>query len=189
MIEIRRKDKVDISEYHPRTVADSPEFKAIAEAENPEFRLLWELLEKAMRNQYITTAEDYGLTQWEEILGIIPKADDDIEIRRFRVLAALLNTLPYTEEKLGEMLDTLVGVGGYKLIRNYDRYHLRIELSLGIKQQREIVAEMLEKILPMNLGYEVDLQYNRHMDLRRYTHEKMQQWTHHNLREDVLDNA
>jgi len=38
----------------------------------------------------------------------------------------------------------------------------------------------------MNLIYDVDLLYNRHIDLSRYTHKELAQFTHFVLNQEVL---
>jgi hypothetical protein len=57
---------------------------------------------------------------------------------------------------------------------------------LGVKKQRDAVSKLLKDLIPMNLIYDVDLLYNRHIDLARYTHKELAQFTHFVLNQEVL---
>lgn len=67
----------------------------------------------------------------------------------------------------------------------------KILIALGVKRQRQTAEYMLRCILPANLTIEIDLMYNRHIDLKRFTHGRMKElmYTHHDLRAEVLADA
>lgn len=179
--------QIDITKYLPPVTRDSKDVQALCEAENIEFETLWDSLVNILYNQFVSLATEYGLEQWEKIFDITPAATDKWEDRRFRVQTYLKGQRPYTDEKLESLLDDLCGPGGYVLERDYKHYKLTCKLNLGVKSQRDNAAAMLERIVPMNIGLTVTLNYNRHMDLKaKFTHEQMKALTHKSLREDVL---
>lgn len=59
-------------------------------------------------------------------------------------------------------------------------------MALGVKRQRNAVNKLLRDLIPMNLIYDVELLYNRHIDLSRYTHKELAQFTHFALNQEVL---
>ena len=186
MDNIRRN--VTVEKFLPKVVADSPEFKALCVAENTEFTsYVWRLLNEMLINQFISTMEECGLAQWEKIFDIVQRLTDTYVDRRFRILTYLKGNRPYTDDKLDELLEELTGADGYTITRNYENYSIIVSVSLGVKSQRDAVADLMERIVPKNLLLTVTLKYNRHIDLQRYTHGYMRKWTHKNLREDVLD--
>ena len=146
--------------------------------ESVEIQVLWNLIIKIFKEQYIYTADEYGLDQWEKILELQPEPTDSVDTRRFVILAALLGQRPYTMIKLRE--------GNYKIIEDFNNYRIKFKISLGVKKQRDIVANMLKQIIPMNLIFDVDLLYNRHIDLSRFTHKELAEFTHFALNQEVL---
>lgn len=178
--------KVNLADYHPSTVAESKEFIALAEAENPEFKLIYDAFNDIFTNEFIVTATLYGIAQWEKILDLYPYTDDTLENRRDAIIMALMSQLPYTYGKLEEILEGICGQEGYKIELTPNDYSIKIGVSLGSKRTKDTVIDTMEKIIPMNLIFTVDLLYNRHVDLERYTHEELEKWTHDELRQEVL---
>lgn len=177
---------IDLSEYAVPVTRDSDDMKEIYRIESVEIQILWDLIIKIFKEQYIYTADDYGLAQWESILDLYPDENDSIDTRRFSILVALLGQRPYTMIKLRELLDTLCGAGNYEIIEDFKNYNIHFKVSLGVKKQRDKVAMMLKDIIPMNLIFDVDLLYNRHIDLARFTHKQLKEYTHYALNQEVL---
>ncbi|MDU6720426.1 MAG: hypothetical protein E6458_06175, partial [Veillonella sp.] len=109
-----------------------------------------------------------------------------IDDRRFNILLALAGQRPYTEIKLRELLNGICGEGNYRIVEDYKNYNVHFKVSLGVKKQRDAVSKLLRDLIPMNLIYDVDLLYNRHIDLARYTHKELAQFTHFVLNQEVL---
>ncbi len=178
---------INITKYLPAVTDKSTDMQAIMASENVVLQELWDTLCDIFQNQFIVTMTDYGLKQWEAIFGLVPKAADTLDDRRLAIYAKLRGQRPYTDKKLEEILDKMCGTGGYLINRDYANYKLIVKINLGVKSQRDAVAEMLEEMVPKNLLLTITLNYNRHIDLQRFTHGTMKQWTHKSLREDVLN--
>ena len=95
-------------DYLPYVVQEFKEFQGITSGEQPEFDLVWDA-----HDQFINTMDNYGLSRWEEILRLVPKATDSLNVRRFRVLSRLNERLPYTLPQLRNILQTLCGKGNF----------------------------------------------------------------------------
>jgi hypothetical protein len=180
------KRLINLSDYAVPVTKDAADVQEVYRIESVEVQVLWDLLIKIFKEQYIYTADEYGLDQWEKILELQPEPTDSADTRRFVILAALLGQRPYTMIKLRELLDTLCGEGNYKIIEDFNNYRIKFKISLGVKKQRDIVANMLKQIIPMNLIFDVDLLYNRHIDLSRFTHKELAEFTHFALNQEVL---
>ena len=89
------------------------------------------------------------------------------------------------------LLDVICGEGNYSIDLKHDQYYIKILIALGVKRQRQTAEYMLRCILPANLTIEIDLMYNRHIDLKRFTHRRMKElmYTHHDLKAEVLADA
>lgn len=177
---------IDLSEFAVPVSDNVEEIQEIYRSESVEIQALWNTMVDIFREQYIMTAESFGLKKWEAILDIIPAPDDTIDDRRFNILLELAGQRPYTELKLRELLDGICGKGNYQIEQDYKNYNVHFKVSLGVKRQRNAVANLLKDIIPMNLIYDVDLLYNRHIDLSRYTHKELAQFTHFALNQEVL---
>ena len=180
------KRLINLSDYAVPVTKDAADIQEVYRIESIEVQAIWDLLINIFKEQYIYTADDYGLSQWEKILELQPEPTDSSDTRRFAILAALLGQRPYTMIKLRELLDTLCGEGNYKIIEDFNNYSIKFKISLGVKKQRDIVANMLKEIIPMNLIFDVDLLYNRHIDLSRFTHKELSEFTHFALNKEVL---
>ena len=178
---------IDLVKLLPPVTKDIKDVIALCESENTELQVLWSYLVELFNNQFIASMTEYGLTQWEKMFDVLPNATDTWADRRYRIQSLLKGTRPFTDEKLEELLTTLCGADGYVIQRDYEHYKITILVNLGVKSQLEEVKRLLDTIIPMNLGLTVDLNYNRHQDLKKlFTHGAMKPYTHKSLREDVL---
>ena len=178
---------INLVKFLPPVTKDIKDVIALCESENAELQVLWSYLTELFNNQFIATMTEYGLTQWEKMFDVIPLATDTWAERRYRIQSLLKGTRPFTDEKLEELLTALCGADGYVIQRDYTNYKITILVNLGVKSQFEEVKELLDTIIPMNLGLTVGLNYNRHQDLKKlFTHGEMKSYTHKSLREDVL---
>ena len=74
--------KVNLVSYLPCFLTEFKENIVLLDAENPEFEFLWKSFDRILKNEYISTADEYGLSRFEDIVGIKPLADDTLESRR-----------------------------------------------------------------------------------------------------------
>ena len=56
--------EVDLVSYLPPYLQEyNQETVAALEAENPEFRLIWEASDRVLYNEFIATADEYGISR------------------------------------------------------------------------------------------------------------------------------
>ena len=85
---------VDLVSYLPPFMVDFKEISVTLEAENPEFVLVWNAADRVLQNEFIESADEYGISRFEKILNILPSTEDTLESRRARVQARWFNTIP-----------------------------------------------------------------------------------------------
>ena len=112
--------------YLPYQVREFQEYQGIATGEQPEFELAWNAQEEVFDNQFIDTAQDYGLSRWEKMLKIFPKGTDTLETRRARIKAQLNNFIPYTFRVLARMLTAIADGEPFELTLEPGTYFLSI---------------------------------------------------------------
>lgn len=144
--------EVDLVSYLPPFMKTYKEPVAALEAENPEFYLVWTATDKVLRNRFISTADEYGISRFEKMLGIYPSAEDTLESRRSRVQSRWFNIMPYTMRTLLSKLQVLCGDTDFTLTHNFDvGYTLTLQTNLEKYGQVEELEAMLSSMLPENI--------------------------------------
>ena len=99
-----------IENYQPPLVRTQREMGYITSAENPEFNWLYSILDTAMKDQFIVTATEIGISRWEKILNIKSPAGSTLEQRRAAVMARLLARIPINLEVVRQVVETYLQV-------------------------------------------------------------------------------
>jgi len=173
-------------DYIPPILRDIREFLAIMQSEQPEVENAWSAADDLWENQYISSAGELGVSRWESILGITPKATATLDERKFEILAMLNAKLPYTMTELKKQLSMLCGDDGYSVELDNDGYTLMVLLALTAKNNYNAVVSLLEEIAPANLILTVNLKYNQHLTFAGRMHGEMKAYTHYDLRNEVV---
>lgn len=143
--------EIDLVSYLPPFMAEYKEINSALKAENPEFVLVWQAANRVLRNEFIETADEYGLSRFEAVMNIHPSSEDTLESRRARILSRWFSSIPYTERVLIKRLIGLCGENNFTLTRDYPNYHLEIDVSLELFGQIEELERLLDEMLPCNL--------------------------------------
>lgn len=172
--------------YIPPILQEIREFSGIMETEQSEVETLWDAVDGILENMFIFYAGEVGVSRWESILGITPKATETLEGRKFEIMAKLNAYLPYTLTKLEGQLYTLCGEDMYSIELDHDGYRITVHLALMAKSKYAAVEALVREMIPCNLVLTISLQYNTHGNLRGKTHGEMGEYTHYNLRNEAL---
>ena len=138
--------------YLPYQVREFQEYKGIAIGEQPEFELAWDHWQEVFDNQFIDTAKDYGLSRWEKMLHITPKATDTLESRRIRIKSQLNNFTPYTFRVFMQMMNHLANGELFQVFLDPGSYLMRFLLEWGANGKIEALEWLIEEILPANIA-------------------------------------
>jgi uncharacterized protein YmfQ (DUF2313 family) len=180
----------NLIEYLPPFLRDVREYKALlTDAEQPEMVLVWQSVNNTLNDQFITDATENGVSRWEKILGIVPKATLTLDERKFTILTKINEQLPFTITTLKEQLETLCGEDGYSLTLNNEKYTLDVKIALTARNNFEDVNLLLQRVVPANLVVTISLKYNQQEALAKLTHEQLKVYTHYELRNEVLSNG
>ena len=144
--------EVDLVSYLPPFMQSYKEPVAALEAENPEFSLMWSATDRCLRNRFISTADEYGISRFEKMLKIYPTADDTLESRRSRVQSKWFNTIPYTWKVLLQKLLVLYGDSDFEVTGDFKTgYTLYIDTDLELYGQVEELENIINTMIPENL--------------------------------------
>lgn len=138
--------------YLPPFMQNYKEPVEALKAEEPEFMIIWKAVDRVLYNHFISTADEYGISRYEKMLGIYPASDDTLESRRSRVQSKWFNVLPYTWRVLLQKLKVLCGDTDFRITKNFaEGYTLELTVSLSLSGQVEELDRILSYIIPENI--------------------------------------
>jgi len=143
--------EVDLVSYLPPFMADFKEVAVTLEAENPEFKIIWDAANQVLYNEFIATADEYGISRFEAILKILPSKEDTLESRRARVQARWFNAIPYTMKALISKLIALCGDNNFTITKQFDFYRMELETHLELYGQVDELEYIINTMLPCNI--------------------------------------
>lgn len=138
--------EVDLVSYLPLFMGEYREIRAALEAEDPEFGLIWEASDRVLKNMFMETADGYGVSRMEKILGIVPSAKDTLEHRKAAILMRYNLRPPYTLSMLRHMLAAVVGDGNFLVECLHERYEIRMYL---MEQETGLIRRAYETVIPI----------------------------------------
>lgn len=135
---------------------------------------------------YIPSATIDGIERWEAVMHIT-SGEATIDERRFKLSSRVNNRAPFSEKRIREMLDNLLGNEHYEFIMTTATFQLEILLDVGTKHQINTVTDMLDNILPAHIKLVMNIEYNTHQVLGGFTHEHLSEYTHSQLQDTLLE--
>lgn len=177
-------------EYLPDFMRELKEMKVIMSVEDEFLTGEGDSLNLAVKNvfkdQFINLATADGIKRYEDMLGIVAKETEGLDVRRFRLFVRFNEKLPYTLPKLKEQIATLCGDDGYSVAVDENKFDLTVKIALKSKGMFGEVGQMLERMVPLNMIIDLDLMYNQHLTVGRFRHCDLHKFTHKGLRDEVL---
>lgn len=144
---------VNLTSYLPEFMQSYTEPMSALEAENPEFAIMWKAVDRLLYNRFISTADEYGISRFEKMLGIYPQITDTLEVRRMRVQNRWFNAIPYTIRALAERIAKLLDEEqSFSIWSDFkEAYTLVITLYMLNDSKAEEVQYILSTMIPENI--------------------------------------
>ncbi len=181
---------MSLLEYLPEFIRDIKEIKVIMSVEENFLTGEGENLSLAVKNvfkdQFINTASINGVKRYENMIKIVSRELESLDVRRFRLFVRFNEKLPYTVPKLKEQLEALCGNDGYNIEVDTGSCNLVVKIALKSKGMLDEVGAMLERMVPLNMFIDLDLMYNQHLTVEKFTHKFLRKYTHKGVRDEVL---
>lgn len=147
------------------------EFKEIMAAEDAWMDSIQEQAVEILDNAFIQDCNIQGIKRYENILGIMPDAAENLEERKKAVLMHLNNKPPYTYRTLLKKLEVLYGSGNYEISGDLGRYTIYAVVHSELRGQKKVLETLLGWFLPMNMAFTAKNEVLRHFII--YTPEEM----------------
>lgn len=148
--------EIDLVSYLPEFLAEYAELNVTLSAQNPEFQRVWKAADQVLKNEFIETADEYGISRFEKILGIHPLIGETLENRRLKVKSRWFTALPYTWRMLLKKLSMLCGDQGFRVYPlEKGGYQIRVDISIEPESEYLLqeTQQVLDRFLPANLWY------------------------------------
>ena len=170
--------------YIPQILRDVRDFKCLMEGYQSAFSNYWDLVDEMEDNCYLETATEGGLSHWERILDIVPRAGSSIEERRQMIIAHMRQTTPYCFQTLLALLLALTGDPSAFSV-TLDELSLTVRLFPRFREMEGAVWALLRQMVPANIALYLILVFRTHRAIKPKTHESLRGYTHHQLRNEV----
>ena len=177
--------EVDLISYLPSYLTEYQELTHTLAAENPEFELVWKAADQVLKNEFIATADEATIRRWERMLKVNVGDTWTLEDRRNKILSIVAEQRPYTDESLRIMLKSIFGEENYQM-EYINPLELLVSVSFESRNEIVNVEKMLDRILPANLRWSVDIFHNKYLLLKNYTHEQLKVYTHEQMRDNYM---
>ena len=185
MIDITERE-ISVASYWPPFFHEYQELMQIAISQDIELQECLKVMESIHHNNYAYTADIVGLARFEKLLGIIVPENATLEDRRIAIIARLNVRMPYTKRVLKRFLDNLVGTDGYTMSIDYANHKVTIKIELKRRNQVNAVNELLRKVLPANMLYDLQIRFNQWYMLTKFTYAELAQMTCYNLKNSPM---
>ncbi len=152
---VREVDFVDY--YLPLFMQSYKEPVAALKAEEPEFMIMWKAVDRVLYNHFISTADEYGISRYEKMLGIYPAEDDTLKIRRMRIQNRWVNAIPYTIRTLAyKITEILKGKHNFSIQADFRKtYKLVLIIYATDDSQVAEIKYLLSVMLPENICFDI----------------------------------
>nr|DAQ19565.1 MAG TPA: tail protein [Caudoviricetes sp.] len=143
---------VKLENYLPPFMQKYKELQETFKSEDIEFRKIWEATDKTFSNRFIETADEYGLSRYEQMLGLHYTEDDNLESRRARIRNRWFNTMPYTMRGLILKLNVLCGESSFALCNDFNTgYELTIHTNIEDYGKVDELGQIISTMVPCNI--------------------------------------
>ncbi|MCC0671535.1 YmfQ family protein [Clostridioides sp. ES-S-0145-01] len=143
--------EINLISYLPQILQDKEEYEKIFNADNKEIKTLNDKLDDVLNDQFLENLTISGVKRWEKIMSIVPKSNESLEDRRFRIFSKYISKLPYSERFLRNWLDSIVGEGNYELTVNNATYNIHLESDARNQDWFNEVHSFVSNIKPCNM--------------------------------------
>lgn len=167
--EIQDEYYIDLSLYVPPFISSIKDMKAIYQTEGKEAGLLRYRLDDLLKQCFVSTAT-WGITRWEELLGITTNMKLSYEQRREIVLAKIRGQGTTTKQMIQSTAESFSG-GEVDVVEDNGahRFIIRFIGIKGIPRNMQAFVAMLEEIKPAHLAYRFEYTYTTWISLKIFT--------------------
>ena len=150
----------------PNALVGIPDLEQLYEAADRQVEKLYEDLDQLDEDVFIDNMSETRVKRWETMLGLTPKETDTLQERRFAVHSRVVDKLPYSYRVILSDLKALDTDATLEI--DYTNMKATISVDLSSQSMVADIQDMLEKKLPLNMIYVVEVLYRNWGDFSAY---------------------
>lgn len=150
----------------PRALVGIPDLEQLYAAADRQVEKLYEDLDQLDEDVFMDSMSETRVKRWETMLGLTPKETDTLQERRFAVHSRVVDKLPYSYRVILSDLKTL----DPDATLDIDYTNMKATVSIDLSSQSMVadIQDLLEKKLPLNMIYVVEVLYRNWGDFSAY---------------------
>lgn len=138
----------------PQWYREVLDYQQICQTEEGQFEALAQEITAVADNFFFQTMDAGAVSQWEQILGIVPNpSTETLAFRQARLINRISTNPPFTLRFLYQKLDELIGPGQWNVTVDYPNYTLYIESYAQNQSYATELAITIGKIKPAHIVY------------------------------------
>ena len=142
-----------LKKYLPSLNRENKEMEGLMNAEQSIYDEAETDIKFAFSRQFVVTADEKGVEQYEKILGIMPTATDSLEFRKRHVITRLSTTPPYTLNYLKQQLTMIFGADNFNAWVDYGKRELYVDSFINNISLFFEFETFIAKVKPANMIY------------------------------------
>lgn len=146
---------MDPRKYLPSIYTGIREIDVLSEAEKGVLKYILEEYQQILANQFVLTANQKGIEQFENILGIAPDRTLDLSMRRQKVISKMSSSNVFTLKALKNNLKDICDYGEYALLMDYENFFMGLTVRIGRKGMLDALYDLLYTMLPAHVGFDI----------------------------------
>lgn len=149
---------------------DSKIMQTILEVIGRELDTSIELTYEVLRQLFPQTADSWGLTIWEQRLGLVTNLNEDIEKRRGKIITKLQSRFPITPERMALIVKNITKIKPI-VIENVAPYTILLDFksNRGYENIYEELYSLVKRIKPSHIAVKYKFEISNNSKSNIYT--------------------
>lgn len=144
----------------PRHLAEMGEWQEICKAYDYLLSKAYDDVAEIYANEFLDSLTELGCLIWENVLGITVYDGETLEARKTTIKSFLSSDLPYTENKLREVLGSLAGPENVTLKVTQEDFEIKVDLTINAPGVISNVQNIVYKMRPSNMVVRICIEYS-----------------------------
>lgn len=125
-----------------------------------------EFIELILKNIFPQTADSWGITIWEQRLGIISNGYEHIEKRRSRIITKLQSRAIITPDRMAYIIKNYIEIEP-EIEENVSKYAFDLYLKTNSEFSNVLleIIDIIKKVKPSHLAYNIIMQYITNLNI------------------------
>lgn len=159
-----KEDKVDILQHLPAFLKKDKQFQGANDADSEEHDRIRFALQDLLDQLFVESAT-WGLSRWEELLGIEVKAESTEVERRAEIIRRLQKPKSVTEEFLEKLINMYIADESGKVTADTSDYSVEIRFNAVSHEALSKIIHGVKTYIPAHLGLKGKIDYKHERTL------------------------